>query len=81
MTFETVAEKLHGPKGIAVSPDGGVYIADTESHEVTRIDPMTKEVRVVAGGMKRPHGIFVNRKGQIFVGDSEKHRVLLLEAN
>src|SRR5258708_1534379 len=31
--------KLNGPKGIPYSRDGGVYIADTESHTIRRIDP------------------------------------------
>jgi sugar lactone lactonase YvrE len=86
--------KLNGPKGIAWSPDGGVYIADTESHTIRRIDLKSGVITTVAGtGQRgngpdgdplhcqtsRPHGIFVDRKGVIYVGDSEAHRVRMLK--
>jgi len=84
---------LSGPKGIAWSPDGGVYIADTESHTIRRIDLKTGLIRTVIGtGARgdgpdgdplkcktaRPHGVFVDRKGVLYVGDSEAHRVRML---
>ena len=84
---------LSGPKGIALSPDGGVYIADTESHTVRRIDLKTGVITTAAGTgergdgpdgdplkckMARPHGVFVDKKGAVYVGDSEAHRVRVL---
>jgi streptogramin lyase len=81
---------LSGPKGIAWSKDGGVYIADTESHTIRRIDLKSGVITTVAGtgsrgdgpessprecGMARPHGVFVDAKGVVYVGDSEAHRV------
>ena len=86
--------KLNGPKGIAWSPDGGVYIADTESHTIRRIDLKTGVITTVVGtGQRgngpdgdplhcqtsRPHGIFVDTKGTIYVGDSEAHRIRMLK--
>jgi len=41
--------RLNGPKGIAWSPDGGIYIADTESHTVRRIDLRSGIITTVAG--------------------------------
>ena len=85
--------KLNGPKGIAWSPDGGVYIADTENHTVRRIDLKQGAITTVVGTgqrgdgpdgpalhckMSRPHGVFVDRRGNLFIGDSEAHRVRLL---
>lgn len=81
---------LNGPKGISWSKDGGVYIADTESHTIRRIDLKTGIITTVAGtgkrgdgpetspltcSMSRPHGIFIDKKGVIYIGDSEAHRV------
>lgn len=86
--------KLNGPKGIAWSPDGGVYLADTESHTIRRIDLKSGVITTIIGtGQRgngpdgdprkcqtaRPHGIFVDRKGVIYVADSEAHRVRMLK--
>jgi sugar lactone lactonase YvrE len=70
--------KLSGPKGVALSPDGGLYIADTESHTIRRIDLKDGTIRTVLGNLARPHGVFVDKKGTLYVGDSEHNRVLLL---
>jgi streptogramin lyase len=82
---------LGGPKGISIAPNGDVYLADTESHTIRRIDPKTGTISVVAGtgkkgagtgkdphafALSRPHGVFVDKDGKILIGDSESHRVL-----
>lgn len=40
---------LDGPKGIAVGPDGDVYVMDTENHAVRKIDLKTGLLTTVAG--------------------------------
>jgi streptogramin lyase len=84
---------LSGPKGLSIGPDGDVYLADTESHSIRRIDVRTGHLELVAGTggrgdgpagdplacrMARPHGVFVDRDGSIWIGDSEAHRVRVL---
>jgi DNA-binding beta-propeller fold protein YncE len=81
---------LSGPKGIAFAPDNSLYIADTESHTIRRIDLKSGLITTVLGTGERgdgpdgdplkcrtarPHGVFVDRKGVIYAGDSEAHRV------
>ena len=87
------AAKLNGPKGIAYSPDGSVYIADTESHVIRRIELKSGTITTVLGtgargdgpdgdplrcALARPHGLFLSR-GVLYVSDSENHRIRLLE--
>jgi streptogramin lyase len=82
--------KLKGPKGIALDNQGGVWLADTESHCVRRIDTNTGLIERIAGTgiqgdgpigepleckLSRLHGIFVDRDGSILIGDSQAHRI------
>lgn len=85
--------KLNGPKGIAWAPEGALYIADTESHTIRRIDLRTGILTTVVGDgvrgdgpepdpahcrLARPHGVFAGKDGALYIGDSESHRVRLL---
>ena len=84
---------LSGPKGIAVAPNGNVYLADTESHSLRMVDVKKGTLELIAGTgekgdgpdgdplqckMARLHGIFVDKDGSVFIGDSEAHRVRVL---
>ncbi len=86
--------RLSGPKGIAYAGDGSLYIADTESHTIRRIDLRAGTIRTVAGTgergdgpdgdplackLSRPHGVFVDRHGVVFIADSESHRIRMLK--
>lgn len=81
---------LSGPKGIAVAPGGDVYLVDTESHSIRKIDSKTGRMELVIGNgqkgdgpdgppaacrLARPHGIWVDPDGTLFIGDSENHRI------
>jgi len=84
---------LSGPKGLAVAPDGNIYLADTESHSIRMIDLKKGTLELIAGTgefgdgpdgdplkcrMTRPHGIFVDKDGSILIGDTETHRVRVI---
>jgi Gluconolactonase len=90
-----VSATLNGPKGVALSPDGSLYLADTENHAIRKIDLKTGIIRTVAGNgnrgdgpdgdplkclMNRPHGVFVARDGTVYIADSESHRIRALTA-
>jgi DNA-binding beta-propeller fold protein YncE len=85
--------KLAGPKGVAWAPDGSLYLADTESHTIRRVDLKSGIITTVVGAgergdgpdgpaskcrLARPHGIFVSKDGTVYVADSESHRIRLL---
>jgi sugar lactone lactonase YvrE len=86
--------KLSGPKAIAWAPDGSLYLADTESHTIRKVDLKSGVITTVVGNgqrgdgpdgdakackLSRPHGIFVSKAGAVYIGDSESHRVRTLK--
>jgi DNA-binding beta-propeller fold protein YncE len=84
--------KLSGPKGISCARDGSVYIADTESHTIRRIDAKGVISTVAGTGergdgpagdplrcqLSRPHGVYAARDGKVYIADSESHRIRVL---
>ena len=85
-----VQANLAGPKGVAVSPQGDIFLADTESHTVRVVRKATGLIETVIGngkkhdgpdgdplkcGLARPHGVCVDSAGNVYVGDSENYRV------
>ena len=86
---------LSGPKGVAVSPSGKVYLADTENHSIRMIDPAAGTIHLIAGTgvrgdghdsdplkcqLARPHGVFVDADGSLFIGDTDANRVRVIRA-
>jgi sugar lactone lactonase YvrE len=91
--FGAPGNALNGPKGIAYSPDGSLYVADTENHVVRKINLQTGIVSTVAGTgergdgpdgdplkckLARPHGLYL-AGGTLYIGDSENHRIRVLQ--
>lgn len=84
---------LSGPKGVALSREGDIYFADTESHTVRVVRSKTRIIETAIGDgkkgngpngnptkcrMDRPHGVFVDADGKVFVGDTNNHCVRVL---
>jgi sugar lactone lactonase YvrE len=89
-----LAATLRGPKGLAYSSEGRLYVADTENHVVRQIDLMTGRISTVLGTgqrgdgpetaplqckLSRPHGLFADTEGALYIGDSEAHRIRILK--
>jgi sugar lactone lactonase YvrE len=84
--------ELAGPKGLALGGNNSLYLADTESHTIRKIDLKSGVISTVLGTgergdgpqadplqckLSRPHGLlFAN--GVLYVADSEANRILVL---
>jgi sugar lactone lactonase YvrE len=44
---------LEGPQGIALAPDGGLYVADTWNHRIRKVDPLGTITTVAGDGVAR----------------------------
>jgi len=82
---------LAGPSGLAVGPDGTLYIADTFNGRIRAVDPETGVIRTVAGdggeyryfsqpnefsaSLSRPYGITLDQAGNILITDSDSHLI------
>jgi len=86
--------KLAGPKGLALA-GRSLYLADTESHTIRRVDLGTGTITTVLGTgargdgpdgdplqckLARPHGVFAAPDDTLYVGDSEAHRIRVLRS-
>lgn len=49
-----VAFGLDRPMSTAVGPDGAIFVADSGSHRVVRVDPLSTEVRTIIGSAGIP---------------------------
>jgi sugar lactone lactonase YvrE len=91
--FGGALARLAGPKGLSLGRDNSLYIADTESHAIRKIDLKTGVISTVLGSgekgdgpepdplkckLNRPHAVlFAN--GVLYVADSEAHRIRVLQ--
>jgi sugar lactone lactonase YvrE len=80
--------KFYYPQGMAVGPDGHIYVADTFNHRIRRVNT-AGEVMLIAGSSEKgcadgaalqarfnkPDGIVVDAAGNIYISDSSNHRI------
>jgi sugar lactone lactonase YvrE len=82
---------LAGPSGLALDSEDALYIADTFSGRVRRVDPVTGIISTVAGdggnyryqgeahdfstSLSRPNGIALDGEGNILITDSDNHLI------
>lgn len=78
-------EALAKPYGIAVSPDGVVYVTDTSSGRVFAFNEAAKTVTFVGtsgtGRVMKPIGVAVDADGRVFVADAGLGRIFGYEAD
>ncbi len=77
------------PAGVAVAPNGTVYVTDDDNNRIRAVNPATGAVTTLAGSgtagfadgpsntaqFDNPFGVTVAPNGTIYVGDSSNHRI------
>lgn len=78
---------LQNPRGIAVAPDGSVYVVETGNNRVQHFDPAgkllhswgtfsgTDALKAPNGEFNEPWGIAVGSDGSVYVADTWNHRI------
>src|SRR5947208_6850840 len=88
---KAVHAALSGPSGLALDAEGALYIADTFSGRIRKIDLATRTIRTVAGdgtayrdqgmhtefwtSLARPAGIALAHDGTLYITDSDNHLI------
>jgi DNA-binding beta-propeller fold protein YncE len=90
-----IAENLDVPSAIAFAPDGTLVVAETGSHTITRVDPKTGQLSILAGVKGRagyadgaaaralfngPIGVAVGPEGTVYVADTYNDRIRAIDA-
>ena len=84
---------LNRPQGVAVDRWGNLYIADTDSHRIRRVDSSGVLTTIAGTGLggfggdgglaataqlNYPTGVAVDEAGKVYVADSRNHRIRVL---
>lgn len=85
--------QLFGPLAVAISPDGTVYIADTNNHRIRKIDHGGNIVTVAGTGvagfagdggpaaaaqLDLPAGLALDAQGRLFIADAGNNRIRMV---
>jgi uncharacterized protein (TIGR03663 family) len=86
--------QFNGPRGVAVAPDGSMYVADTFNHRIQKFDAdgqyvltfgsfgdVSKGTGTEGGTFNEPWGIGVGPDGTVYVADTWNYRIQQFDAS
>ena len=71
-----------GATGVALGPDGNMYVANFWHNKITMITPAgTVSDYIVGGGLSNPHGVAFDQTGALLVANAGNYKVLKYNAD
>jgi phospholipase C len=69
-------QALSSPYGVALAPDGNVWVADTGHDRIAEFTPAGRLITSISGGLDQPEGVATDAAGHVWVADTGHDRVV-----
>ncbi len=69
-------QRLAGPYGVALGPDGDIWVADTGHDQIAEFTPSGHLLTSFGGALDQPEGIAADAAGHVWVADTGHDRVV-----
>lgn len=84
--WKGTATGMFGPRGVAVGPDGRVWVTDTGNHQVRIYDAALERPETIgkrgsgSSEFASPVGICAGRSGDVYVADTGNRRIVVMNS-
>jgi sugar lactone lactonase YvrE len=75
------AAELNDPRGVAVAPNGDIYISDTGNQRVRRVDHSTGLISTVVASLHSPRSVAVDATGNLYIADTGANLVYVVNSS